>query len=292
MKIKRRTFEKTRNWLLILFVTLTLGFFYKLYVEKDWFLIQAYTIIGVSKEEEKQIITKIQRKSSGVTLYVFPKDKILTYSHEDIVAAVTHIVPSASDVIVSALSKNAIKIEVKEFVPVMKISDTLGVTKEGVVFSTNRSLSNVPYFNSATTTTSFKENGFVFNKLSSFDSAYIQSLSTFLQKIDDVLFPITSISIDEKEDVTLFSNAENTRILITKKTDLEKAWSTLVSAIDTDPLKASLAKERERLLYIDLRFGNKVFYQFGNKDSFQNGSSTVIINDHDRNTTEATSTPR
>jgi hypothetical protein len=65
----------------------------------------------------------------------------------------------------------------------------------------------------------------------------------------------------------------------------KKVWSTLVSAIDTDPLKSKLSENRNGLQYLDVRYGNKVFYRF-NDMSFQNGKGTVILGSH-ATTTEA-----
>ncbi len=288
MKIKRRTIEKVRNWFLLAALATSLGLLYKVYVEKDWFSIKEYIVIGVEEEEREEIVHRLHKLSSGVVLYLFPKDKLLSYSHKDIVTAVSEVVPSRKDIVVGLASSQSLRIEVVEHKPVMKVSDSLGITEEGIVFPTKKSLDNFPYFDSSTTTETFEENGLTFKRLSSFDEAYIKELSSFIEKVSSVLFPVVTIKIEESGDVSLFTKEGSSKILLTSKTDLDKGWSTLVSAIDTDPLKSLLEKEREKLSYIDLRFGNKVFYKFGEKGAFQNGSSTVIIDDHATETATST----
>jgi hypothetical protein len=288
MKIKRRTIHKIRNWSLLLILVASLGWLYKVYVEKDWFSIKEYVIIGVSEEEKKEITKRLQKASSGVSLFILPQDKILSYSHKEVVNAVSEVVPSRRDILVGPSSLQSLQVEVIDFVPVMKISENIGVTKEGIVFPTKKSLEGFPYFDSASTTQTFKEGGFTFNKLSTFDEEYIGELSSFIEKVSSILFPISKIKIDEQGDVSLFRQGEVSKVLVTTKTDLRKGWSTLVSAIDTDPLKKSLEDERDRLLYIDLRFGNKVFYKFGKDGAFSNASSTIIIDDHATSTTTTT----
>lgn len=280
MKIKKKTLEKIRNWFLILVITCVIGGLYRLYVEKDWFTIKEYSIIGVDDKDAKEIIPLLQKASQGTILFLFPRDKILSYSHASIVSEVTKVVPSRSDVIIRPTGLQTLTVEVQEFTPVMKISDTLGLTRDGVVFPTKRPLNGLPLFDSASSTVTFEERGFTFTRLSSFDALYLEKLSAFLEKISSVLFPVEKIAIDSIGDVRLFGQDAASQIMLTKDIDLEKGWSTLLSAIDTDPLKSSLEKEKNRLLYIDLRFGNKVFYKFGNNEEFQNGSSTVIIDDH------------
>lgn len=286
MKIKKRTLGKIRNWFFVFLVAIFLGTLYRIYVEKDWFSITSYSVMGVDEEVRKEIVQRLEKASLGTSLFILPRDRILSYSHSAIVHEVSEVVPSRRDIIIRPSGLKTLMVQVEEFVPVMRLGEGTGITKEGVVFPSKKSLEAFPLFDSASTTTSFKENGFVFSKLSSFDEKYIEDLSSFLEKISTTLFPVTRISIDEVGDVTL-EEEHGSKILLTKDVDLVKGWSTLVSAIDTEPLKSSLQKEKEKLLYIDLRFGNKVFYKFRSGE-FQNATSTVIIDDHAKN---ATSTP-
>jgi hypothetical protein len=286
MKIKKKSLEKIRNWFLVLLGIIFLGVLYRVYVEKDWFSITTYTVVGVDAATSNEIVERLKKVSSGTVLFILPRDKILSYSHAAIVNEISELVPSRKDIIIRPSGLKTLTVQIEEFVPVMKLSDSTGVTKEGVVFHTRKSLEALPLFDSASTTVTFKENGFTFHKLSTFDEKYIEDLSSFLEKVSTTLFPVTKISIDDVGDVTLHGE-HNSKVLLTKNIDLTKGWSTLVSAIDTNPLKSSLQKEKEKLLYIDLRFGNKVFYKFGNGE-FQNSSSTVIIDDHAQ---KATSSP-
>lgn len=54
------------------------------------------------------------------------------------------------------------------------------------------------------------------------------------------------------------------RIIFKESANFEKIAENLQSAIDTDPLKTELKNKYNSLLYIDLRFGNKVYYKFKN----------------------------
>lgn len=52
------------------------------------------------------------------------------------------------------------------------------------------------------------------------------------------------------------------KLVFALKDGAEKAASNLESALGVDPLKNDMAAKRDRLEYIDLRFGNKVFFKF------------------------------
>ncbi len=288
MKIKKRTLEKIRNWFFVCSLLLVLGGGYRLYTEKDWFDITTYNIVGVDADSAGELIKRMKAISTGTTLYVLPRDKILSYSHASIVREVSEVVPSRKSVIIRPSGPNTLTIQVEELVPVMRVGTSTGITKDGIVFYSKKTLEALPLFDSTSTTVSFEENGFIFNRLSSFDGKYVESLSSFIEKVSSTLFPITTIRIDDIGDV-LLQGEHGSKLFLSKNIDLDKSWSTLVSAIDTDPLKSSLRSEKEKLLYIDLRFGNKVFYKFGKSGEFSNASSTVIIDDH---ATEATTTIR
>ncbi len=74
-------------------------------------------------------------------------------------------------------------------------------------------------------------------------------------------FNATKILIKIDGDYELFM-AEGGRILLSSKNDLEKSLKYLNLALGADPLKAKIEKNREMLDYLDLRFGNKVFFRF------------------------------
>lgn len=51
-------------------------------------------------------------------------------------------------------------------------------------------------------------------------------------------------------------------IYVSTKDRAEYVWITFVSAIDAEPLKSKIVNNLNKLEYIDLRFGNKIFYKF------------------------------
>ncbi|OGI74427.1 hypothetical protein A3D42_01045 [Candidatus Nomurabacteria bacterium RIFCSPHIGHO2_02_FULL_41_18] len=52
------------------------------------------------------------------------------------------------------------------------------------------------------------------------------------------------------------------KIIFKKNSDLEKISENLQAALDTEPLRTELKNKYSFLQYIDLRFGNKVYYKF------------------------------
>jgi hypothetical protein len=116
----------------------------------------------------------------------------------------------------------------------------------------------------------------------------LSELERLVPKINSVLFPVTYIVVDSYGDMFLSNASSTSSINVPAHLDVDKVWSTVISAIDTEPLKTLLATKKNELEYIDVRYGNKVFYKFTNTTipTIINASST---NNH---ATEATTTLR
>jgi hypothetical protein len=55
-------------------------------------------------------------------------------------------------------------------------------------------------------------------------------------------------------------------IYVNSKEKGEFVWTTFVSAISALPLKEKIEKDLKNLEYIDLRFGNKIFYKWRSEE--------------------------
>lgn len=69
----------------------------------------------------------------------------------------------------------------------------------------------------------------------------------------------------ENQDVKIFLSATQTstpEIIFKLDADYQKIAENLQAALATEPLKIDFNKKYSSLLYIDLRFGNKVYYKF------------------------------
>lgn len=76
-----------------------------------------------------------------------------------------------------------------------------------------------------------------------------------------------SLYVNKDKDVEIHlsrgqSVAEEPKIILKTDTDFKNAAENLDAAMDTEPLKTDFQKKYQTLQYIDLRFGNKVYYRF------------------------------
>lgn len=92
----------------------------------------------------------------------------------------------------------------------------------------------------------------------------------FISNLEHIgVVPVSLVVKPENEiDIYLSSSIpppSGPKIILNNEPDLLKIYQNLEAAIKTDPLKTEFKEKYNSLLYLDLRFNNKVFYKF--KDS-------------------------
>jgi hypothetical protein len=290
MKIKRRTLLSIVSWgIRFLIIGLVLGTIYS-YFGTPLFMITSYDISGIDAESRNAINAELHTLDKQKSYVILPRDKIFTYSGDVIINTVREIVPETATIDMRPVGLHTIKIEVTLLRPVFRVSGTQGVTTEGIIFSTKYDIHTYPLITIASSTTKIiKNEGLPFTEMVLPDgnttTKFFTDLSSITSKISSIIFTVSSIVVEDTGDVTCISLNGLSKVLLLQDADMKKVWSTLVSAIDTDPLKAKLATNRTGLEYLDARYGNKVFYRF-NDMLFQNGTVTGILGNHATSTQE------
>lgn len=228
------------------------------------FLISSVVVSGnnVTKTEDIQKI--VEDKINGNYLLIFPKSNDLLYPKASITKTLLQDIPRLSEVEVTLSNPHTLSVSVVEHEPfalyctnVSNPSDPSGcffLDKDGYIFSEAPSFSGGVYF--------------VYTGDPVFDSPLGQSylnktifseLPPFIQSLSNLnLSPKVFVDKGDEYNVILSSGAT---IMWKSSSDLGTIYSDLESFL-SDP---SFTKEKAalgRLLYIDLRFGNKVFYKF------------------------------
>ena len=89
-------------------------------------------------------------------------------------------------------------------------------------------------------------------------------LIKFYEHAGTVLSPIklTALEIGDNGDYKFSIEGTGGNIIFKRDNDFEKILENLNSAADAEPLKTDLKLKLKALLYIDLRFDNKVYFKF------------------------------
>jgi len=104
-------------------------------------------------------------------------------------------------------------------------------------------------------------------KGANFSSGEFQNLVIFKESLKDLDIRPVAIFLKEDKDIeVILSSSQSLReapkIIFKSDSDLNKMVENLQSALSADPLRDDFKNKYDSLKYIDLRFGNKVYYKF------------------------------
>lgn len=294
MKIKRKTLELWKRILIFSTIFASIIGLGTAYFRSPMFSITSYELIGIPELYKESITKNLQSIAETPYLGFIPGNRILSFRTHMGRKAVIDILPNLEKVTITPVGLHTLRVRVVQYEPLFKINETRGITKSGVIYTEFKDLSYLPVISFATSTT-YKEqiiDDIHSTSVDGLDSPRLTDLNTLVSKINKVVFTVSKIEAEPNGgDVVLFSQDGNARVIFLWDGNYEKVWSNLVSAIDTEPLKSKLATNKDRLEYLDTRFGNKVFYKFtgdtiGGK--FTNGKNTAIIESHEATSTATT----
>jgi hypothetical protein len=91
-------------------------------------------------------------------------------------------------------------------------------------------------------------------------------VTTFIQGVKNIGFPVAKFATDELYNFEIFLESGG-RILSNGRRDLSKTLENLFSFITGGTISIKNGSFLSNLDYIDLRYGNKIFYKMRNGDT-------------------------
>jgi hypothetical protein len=261
--MKRRTLVLWKRILTRFAVVLSLLCIIFLYWGTHFFSIENYDIVGADEIQKEILIKKFKDIEQEKILKIFPGNSIFTYHRRAIRRITLEVLPNSQSISIYPPSFKTLRIIITPYTPLFRKSLTEGITHKGVIYKEIHDIHDLPLLLVASS--------------SQMTGVLLDTIGNIYPKITTSLFPVTSIYVDEYNDVHIKGGTHMSEVIFNADDDVEKVWSTLVSAIDTDPLKGKLISEKDSLKYLDARFGNKVFYRFTNEHGeaiIQNNNAT------------------
>jgi len=253
-----------------LVILITLIYFSRL----DRFNINEIQIIGNKVLENETLKTEVLKQITGKYLWFFPKTNFLIYPQHKIETELKDKFKRIKDVFIndkniktleiSLVEREALYTWCGEVIPVLNSNSNQKcyfVDSDGYIFEEAPYFSGGVYFKFYGQTKLDGENpsGFYFlqNKFKE-----IVKLKNIIKEIG--LAPV-AFWLDNKGDANFALSSEPTMggtIIFKLESDFEQIAENLDAALTTEPLKSEFKNKYASLLYIDLRFGNKVYYKF------------------------------
>jgi len=245
------------------------------FVREPFVRVQAIVIEGEEALSEQEISAALGAHLLGTYATVIPRDSIFFYPREAMERDLSERFKRLKEVEVSGVGFDSIQVTLDERTPAYlwcgkeKEVVTTGcyfLDNEGYVFERAPTFSGsvlVRFYGpleegeaSLSYTTEEDAAGRFF-----LTSRQFAPLAAFLGSATALSLTPSYLVKKESGDAELYLK-EGGKVVISLKEDMEKTLSNLESALDAEPLKSDMAKRRSALQYIDLRFGNKVFFKF------------------------------
>lgn len=268
--MKRKTFNKIRRYFfLTLFGFIVIGFFYFIF----WFItsnVSRIDFINISGANPDFKNTELMPKTSQLItrnkrLFFLPADHIMTYHKDEVVDLINKELPNVESVNIKTEGLHTLNIEITSRIPVFNLNNGKVLDKHGIVYDEIIPTDALPLLISSSTPSEDE----------------IKVIGDFMKRITTRLFDVSVVEITKDNDIYFFDKAHSVALKYHKGDDTNMLWNTFISALDTPPLSDLLQNKKSALEYVDLRFGNKVFYKFKEENKNQivpnTSTSTSVI---------------
>ncbi len=261
MKERERWYKIIALFLfLILFIATPIYLF-----RMDQFQVGNIELKGNNVTQYEDIARIVTDNLDGNYLFIFPKSNALIYPKDKIKNDILNSIPRIENIDLALVNPKTLKIEISEREP------------SGIYCLDLKSRSEGCYF--------MDKDGFIFSKAPSFsgDVYYLyssdppledplgkyyltttefQQLLPFVTTLKDINIPTRSLlSTSNEYYLELIGNG---KIIINKDDDLKKVAENIESFLKDQEITRS-SNFIESVSYIDMRFGNKVFYKLKNE---------------------------
>jgi cell division septal protein FtsQ len=230
-------------------------------------------VSGARPEYNIAIQKETQEFLQGSVLYILPRRNIFLLPEQEL----SQKLKDSNSYIESATLKrkglNALDVELKERTPTFAIKNSgdnnLFIDNSGVVYSDSEArvstttilLQEIGGEYGATTTGTLPLD-LANQKGKQLPADYFKNLVRAIDLFKAKNFSVYSVTLRPSGDADLQITPEGGVIRINLYDNIDKTVATFSAARKIETLRTKLSENRAQLAYIDLRFGNKVFYMF------------------------------
>lgn len=226
-------------------------------------------ILGNKVVDTEILKNSVKDVIAGKYLWLFPKTNILIYPQNAIKNELQNKFKRINDVKSSIINNQILEISLLEreakytwcgtTIDLSAMEKCYFLDDSGYIFA------EAPFFSGEVY---FKFYGYVDNPLGSyFSKENFKQLVSFKDALISLGLKPTALFIKNNEEAEVILSKENSsttlpKIIFRTDANFQNIEENLGAALNTEPLKSKLKEKYSSLLYIDLRFGNKVYDKF------------------------------
>jgi len=274
LKRKKRRILKIK---IIFFVIIFILFLIGLIFLSRWqnLNIDNITITGNKVVETKEIEEIIHSKIDGYYLWFFPKTNFILYPKKAIKNELFTKFKRFKDIFINDKNIKTLIISVTERegkytwcgenIPLsekVEENQCYFMDENGYIFDNALYFSGNIYFKFFG-----KINGEIENPIGSyFLQENFTQITSFIENLKQMELKLSYLVVNSDQDIEIYlkprDNINIPKIILKSNSDFEKIAENLQSVLTTEPLQSDFKNKYSSLLYIDLRFGNKIYYKF------------------------------
>ncbi len=276
-KLAKKRTQKTKQrfvfWSVFVFVLVVL---YVLAMRSSFFSITDIQIRGADSEYFSGIKVDAENYIKKNTLFVLPHKNIFIFSPKDASDELLKKNSFLEKVTFERRGLHTLVVSLTPRKPIFSVQDPVAessviayIDKTGRIFTDAYAVISTSTIQvkektqaTGTSTTSNLPIDFV-NKIgTTLDQEYISNLLFYVEQLQKKNFSVRKVEILPLEDVELYVTDSGGSIRVNLSDDREKVLATFSAAKKAEPLRTYITNNLQNLEYVDLRFGNKVFYKF------------------------------
>lgn len=259
----REFYEKKKKKRRIQLILLSIGFLAVfaslIYLSRrEQFLVVEVAILGENVVDKEEIVQATRRLLAGYYLWVIPRANSFIYPRRTIERSLLEEFPRLKSLDLNLDEQHKLLITVEERKPFAlycaNISDCFFLDEEGFIFALAPSFSSGVYFIYVTEDPVLNPIGKRFMTIEEFES-----LSRFKETLTMLSIEFSALEVGDSEyRLSIFDSGQ---IIWRRDSDLVLIESNLEAFLSDNSIRVQ-ENFLERILYLDLRTENKVFYKF------------------------------
>ena len=270
---KYKAFKTKAIVFAVLFVVIVIGLCWLSRIKE--MKIQQINISGNVIVDTKSIEDVVEADIAGHYWGIFPKSNFLIFPKNKILADLSGKYKRLNNISLKVINFNTLDISVNEYngkylwcglvTPMLNNNSNQKcyfIDSNGYIFD------EAPFFSGSVYFKFYGQTSDLIDPTGTY--FYPDTFSKLIQlknSLDNLNLKPTYIYINNQNEVNVGLSTQgiapiNPAIIFRLDSDFEKIIENLNAAINTEPLQTDLQKNYAKLLYIDLRYGNKVYYKF------------------------------
>ncbi len=224
-------------------------------------------VTGNKVLDAETIKKAVQEKITGNYLWILPRTNVLLYPENKVKSELLNNFKRIKDITLSIKDRNTLEVSISEreakYIWCGKQADLEDEQQCYFMDENSFIFDEAPYFSGEVY---FKFYGSA-SVGSYFSQQNFEQLISFKKALENFGLKPAGLTILNNGDIKMLlspgsSSSTQPEIIFKKDANLEKVAENLEAALTTEPLQSKFKNKYASLLYIDLRYGNKVYYKF------------------------------